>query len=184
MLVSNIQRQNIYRCFFKTQVSSIPFIYHSLLYLSLYRIITCCIYQEYYSQKERKKETETEKEKTKSMMHLMCPRSHAFWHFWASPSCQCMQNRKKKRKEKKGGRKTYQSEPIHWLHPTGNSTPVVSLKRVVGRTQKSWEGHRWVMHEMWVQAVIIIVNTLRWCCCFSFWPSEHRGMQGWCSDGC
>jgi len=134
--------------------------------------------------KRKKKRNRNRKRKTKSMTHLMCPCSHAFRYFWASPSCQCMQNRKKKRKEKKGGRKTYQSEPIHWLHPTGNSMPVVSLKRVVGRMQKSWEGHRWVMHEMWVQAVVVVVNTLRRRCCFSFWPSERGGVQGQCSDGC
>ena len=35
------------------------------------------------------------------------------------------------------------------------------------------------MHAMWVQAVVVVVKTLRWCTGFGFWPSE----SGPCKDG-
>jgi len=109
----------------------LPSIFHLFItgyYISsLYKLFTCCVYHEYYSQKEeKKKETESEiekrkkkkekrkkkkekrkkkKKKTMSMTHLMCPRSHAFRHFRAGPSRRCVQQRKKKERQKGGGGK-------------------------------------------------------------------------------
>jgi len=97
--------------------------------------------------------------------------------------------KKEKRKEKKG-MQTY-CKPIHWLHGTGNSMPVVSLW-VEGHGQ-SCANHRpcteavgggdmQVMHATWVQAVV--VETLYWHGNLIFWPGKGGGTRGWYLGAC
>jgi len=96
--------------------------------------------------------------------------------------------RQKKRKEKKkGGRKTYM---VIGLMPLAVRCrwSLCASKRMVGRASKSWEGHGLVMHAMWVQAVIVVVKTLRRRGRFRLLAKRERGRAktvfGCVSRGC
>ena len=97
--------------------------------------------------------------------------------------------KKKKRKEKKG--MWTHCKPIHRLHGTGSSMPVVSLwVKGHGRSHADHRpyaeavggGDIWVMDATWVQAVI--VETSCWHRNLSFWPGKGGGAQGWCLGAC
>jgi len=70
-----------------------------------------------------------------------------------------------KKRKKKQGEEDILSEPIYVLDATASSMaafPLCESKRVVdcmlttGHMQKPYEGHGWVMHAMWAQAIIIV----------------------------
>ena len=170
-----ISRSNVlsipYRTYFQIQASFICLLL-LIIFHHFINLFTCCVYHEYYSQREKKKKKETEKEKTKSMTHL---HSRAFRHFRAGPSRQGCDREKKEKKKGKRGRKTYRVTGFMPL-AVRRRWSLCALKRVVGRASKSWEGHGWVMHAMWVQAAVVVVKTLRRRGRFGFWPSESGGV--------
>jgi len=81
--------------------------------------------------------------------------------------------KKRMKKEKRG--KTYRVINFMPL-AVRRQWSLCASKRVVGCVSKSWEGHGWVMHTMWVQAAFVIIKILRQRGHFGFWPSESGGM--------
>jgi len=101
----------------------------------------------------------------------------------------CMQQKKNEKKKK--GEEDIPSEPIHRLHAAASPELVVSLW--VEEGGQSHADHRpcaetvRVMHARWVQAVtviVIVVETLRLCGSFGFWPGKGGGTQRWCLGAC
>ena len=99
--------------------------------------------------------------------------------------------RQKKNKNKKKGEEDIPSEPIHRLHAAASPEPVVSLWVEEGGQLRADHRPRAetvrAMHARWVQAVtviIIIVETLRLCGSFGFWPGKGGGARRWCLGAC